>query len=353
MATKWRDATTRIHRPNEVDGSPTIIDQRPTTNSTVRPTKHGDEPAWASGSARHALRQRAGRRVGRVIAGRYPLLSLVGVGSAGAVYEAYDRETTSPVAIKVLHDGLRASDEHVARFMREARAASDINHPSIIKVADVGQDEYGHIFMVLELLTGEPLIEAIAEQVLPLDDAIAVGRQLLSGLDAAHARGIIHRDVKPENIFLNRQDESGVRVHLLDFGIAKYLAADPSSFHTLDGITLGTPNYMSPEQCRGEKATPLADLWSVGAVLYHTLAGGPPFDDTQLGRLLIRIVTESAPSLATRRPDLPAGIVEVVDRALLRDPARRWRSAREMLDGLTFAALLVDIEDIADGDMRF
>ncbi len=253
------------------------------------------------------LQIRARERVGESLAGRYELRNVLGAGGAGAVYSAFDHETGERVAIKLLHAGLHQSKEHVARFEREARAAAAIGHSSVVNVLEVVNTR-NNLFMVLELLDGEALFYAIEDRRLSLGDVLEVGRQLLGALAAAHARDIIHRDVKPENVFLCRDPSGALRVKLLDFGIAKMLRRDvATTFSTLDGMVVGTPHYMSPQMCAGEPATPGADIWAAGALLFHALAGQPPFDDDHIGRLLMRIVRDPAPSLRTHRPDLPPG----------------------------------------------
>jgi len=284
------------------------------------------------------LRERARTRIGEVLAGRYELRNVLGTGAAGAVFAAYDRELGERVAVKLLHAALAKDAEHIARFEREARAASKIGHPSVVEVRTVVRHE-GELFMVLELLDGEALFYPIEERRLSLGDVFEVGRQLLGALDAAHSHGIIHRDVKPENVFLCREPGGALRVKLLDFGIAKMLRRDVgSTFSTLDGMVVGTPQYMSPQMCSGEPANPGADIWAAGAVLFHALTGQPPYDDDHIGRLLIKIVSEPAPLIRELRPDLPESLSAAIDRALHRDPAERWASAQEFADALAASA---------------
>jgi len=284
------------------------------------------------------LRQRARARIGEVLAGRYELRNVLGTGGAGAVFAAYDRELGERVAVKLLHAALAKNAEHIARFEREARAASEIGHPSVVEVRTVVR-HHGELFMVLELLDGEALFYPIAERRLSLGDVYEVGRQLLGALDAAHAHGIIHRDVKPENVFLCREPSGALTVKLLDFGIAKMLRRDvASTFSTLEGMVVGTPQYMSPQMCSGEPANPGADIWAAGAVLFHALTGQPPYDDDHIGRLLIKIVSEPAPLIRELRPDLPETLSAAIDRALHRDPKERWTTAREFADALAASA---------------
>ena len=276
-------------------------------------------------------------QVGSVIASRYELTRLLGTGAAGAVFAAQDSVEDRAVALKILHGGLRTSDEQVVRFRREARAATSIGHSSIVTVYDVGRDgDDGCFYMVMELLRGEALFYAIADRTLSDDDVREIGKQLFDALSAAHSRGIVHRDVKPENIILTKGPTGALRVKLLDFGIAKFIRTDMArSFATMDGLLIGTPHYMSPEVCTGAPIDEYTDLWAAAAVLFHAFAGRPPYDGEHIGRLLMKIVREKAPSLATLRPDLPENLIAAIDRGLDKDREKRFRTAREFSDALS------------------
>jgi eukaryotic-like serine/threonine-protein kinase len=337
------DSDDAIQTALEIEEYRTTRFERVPPKSLTR-TRDALDPSEASGvrdtfiegdAALDTFAEQAELRVGKKLSDRYELRKLLGTGSAGAVYASIDHQSMRKVAVKVLHEGLRTSDEHVARFIREARAASAIGHPCVVTVYDVGKEDDGTLYMVMELLAGESLFYAIREKSLGVDDIVDVGVQLLDGLSAAHARGIIHRDVKPENVFLTQTLDGDRRVKLFDFGIAKCLRPDlAASFSTMDGFIIGTPHYMSPEICMGEAATPACDLWATAAVLYHALAGSPPFDDPHLGRLLLRIVRENPPSLGNRRADLSRPLVQAIDRALGRDPTKRWLTAKEFAHAL-------------------
>lgn len=283
------------------------------------------------------------RRLGSLVDGRWRLERILGHGAAGAVFEATDLSGALGdrlAAVKVLHDRVAAQHEQVARLLREARVLATLVHPGVAKVYGAGKDAAGHVYIAMERLEGETLHEVLARGgpgaggAATLDEIVEIGRQLLLVVGAAHARRVLHRDIKPENVFLTRDDRGRLRVVLLDFGIAKLTHQGDASVSTAEGVTLGTPYYMSPEQCRGDTLTPAADLWSVGATLFHAFAGKPPFDHDVLTLLLQRIVTERAPSLSELRPDLPDRLVEVVDRALEPDPAARWSSAGVMAAAL-------------------
>jgi serine/threonine-protein kinase len=285
------------------------------------------------------------QRLGSTVATRWKLVRLLGHGAAGAVFEGVDLETKERVAIKVLHDRHARSKDQCSRLMREARAIRAVAHPGVVEVFDAGRDKEGHVYIAFELLDGEDLHTAMSRGGLTTAQLVEIGRQLLQVLAAAHKKHVLHRDVKPENIFLQRTTDGSIRLKLLDFGIAKLTDAK-GSVSTLDGITLGTPYYMSPEQCRGEKLSPQADVWSAGAVLFHVFAGRPPFDDERLGRLLERIVTERAMSLEDLRPDLPPRLVSAIDRALEPRLADRWPTAQTMAAALATYSLPLPSLDI-------
>lgn len=307
--------------------------------------KWGDETPTAPFLAEEQVRPQSGLRpvargratgLGSRVAGRYELVQLLGKGASGAVYEALDTSVGERVAVKVLHEHLRASGGHVARFAREVRATATIAHPSVVRVLDAGEDAKGSLFLVMELLEGELLFDRLGRAPrLTTDEVTRLGIDLLGALAAAHACGIVHRDIKPENLFLTRQQDGTTGLKVLDFGIAKLVETQPhGSFRTAEGLLLGTPAYMSPELCRGQAVTVAADLWAAGVVLYEALAGAPPFDDAHVGRLLSKIVGTRAPSLGQKRPDLPGALVRVVDRALDPDPSLRWPSAEAMAQAL-------------------
>ena len=206
--------------------------------------------------------------------GRYEIVALVGSGGMGEVYRARDPQLDRDVGIKVLPHRGGISGDQLARFGREARAAASLNHSNILTVFDVGVDR-GIPFVVSELLEGETLRARMKREPLPVDQATAFALQIASGLAAAHDKGIVHRDLKPDNLFITAD---GV-VKILDFGLAKQTLRrpDPESAITDDGAVMGTAGYMSPEQIRGEEATPRSDIFSLGAVLYEMLAGERAF----------------------------------------------------------------------------
>ena len=280
--------------------------------------------------ARDDATREAERRIGTVLGDKYELLALIAVGGTGAVFRARHRFTDRPVAVKLLREDMRANREAVARFMREARAASKLSHPSIAQVLDAGETEDGHPYLVQELLTGRDLFDAIEEGELGFDRVVRIGIQLLHGLAAAHDLGIVHRDVKPENVFLVDTPDRSVSVKLLDFGLAKSFGGGASLVITAPGRTVGTPWYMSPEQVAGGSLDARTDIWSVGAGLFHAAAHEPPFDAPEVLALMTKIVRTRAPLLADACPTAPRPLIDAVDRALEPAANKRWATARDM-----------------------
>lgn len=274
------------------------------------------------------------RRVGEILDGRYELRALLGVGMSGAVYEAFQRYTHRSVAVKVLHQQLLHDPEAVARFLREARALNAVAHPAIVEVIDAGETREEWPYVVLELLRGRSLGEAVAGGPIACEDLVAIGIDLLEGLSAAHAAGFVHRDVKPDNVFLLESvplEPDGPRVKILDFGVAKNLQnSGASGVLTKPGDTIGTPSFMSPEQAKAQPVDARTDVWSAGASLFYGATGRPPFDERSVPALLLKLVTQQPPSLASLRPDAPAHLVRAVDGALQPDLERRWQSASIM-----------------------
>ncbi len=285
-------------------------------------------------------------RIGEIIADRYELVELLGHGGSGAVYGADDLLSSNHqrVAVKLLHRHLRSAEGHTARFQREIKALQQTAHSAVVRILDSGRDDRGHLYLVMELLEGQLLVDRMDDG-LDTREVLELGRQLLGALSAAHDRGIIHRDIKPENLFLTAAPSGSIRLKILDFGIAKLTQPDTAiSFQTLDGLILGTPEYMSPEVCRGMPVSHLADLWATASVLYHIFAGVPPFEDEQIGRLLVKIVKGRPAPLAELRPDLPSYVSAAIDRALHKDPRQRWQTAREFATGLATSAPIDDLD---------
>lgn len=275
--------------------------------------------------------------IGSVLDGRYRVDAVLGVGGMGRVYKAEHTGIGRAVAIKVLHARLGGSKEAAQRFQREALASGRLDHPNIVGVSDFGVLEDGSLYLVMEALEGEPLGKRLdREKRIPWPEALSIIRALLSGLRHAHDKGVVHRDIKPDNIFLARKDGEQV-VKILDFGIAKLYAGnadDPAT--TRAGLTVGTPAYLSPEQAVGGAITPASDLYSTSVVLYEMLTGRAPFLDDDPLAMLRAHVAQDPPTFAQVAPDLtlPPGIEVVINRGLAKISAERIGSAIEYAQAL-------------------
>ncbi len=278
-----------------------------------------------------------------VIAGRYRLESLIGEGGMASVWRAKDLTLARRVAVKLLFE--RDDRDHealVARFLREARIAAAVQHRNVIHIVDFGTTETGQPYMVMELLEGETLGDRLhRHKRLDLSEAVHISSMMLRGLAAVHDAGIIHRDLKPDNIYL--KEENGVLFpKILDFGISRSVEPQSgrrSALTTKEGIIVGTPEYMSPEQARGIKEIDRrTDIYSMGVIMFQALTGTLPFTSENVGDLIIKIVTGSPPKIRELNPELPAALAEVITRAMAREPAERFVDATAMQQALVAAA---------------
>jgi tRNA A-37 threonylcarbamoyl transferase component Bud32 len=278
--------------------------------------------------------------IGRLIAGKMELLEVLGSGAMGKVYRARHRGLDKIVAIKVLHPEVSSSASIAARFKAEARAASKLDHPHSLSILDFGEDGSDRLlYLAMELLEGESLQSLLSRhRRLPAARAARIMAQVCSALGAAHERGVIHRDVKPANVMLTsrRGDEGPVEDHVkvCDFGLAKVLdtGAENSSSGPLtqQGAVLGTPAYMAPEQAKGETVDHRSDLYACGVILYRMLAGKKPFEGESAWAVSLKQIAESPQPIQELVPEIPEALARVVHRALEKDPAQRFQSAREM-----------------------
>lgn len=255
-----------------------------------------------------------------LLSGRYELGAPLGSGGMARVYEATDRMLSRRVAVKLLETdaGIPHARE---RFLNEARLAASLSHPHAVAVYDTGTDQ-GSAYIVMELVEGQTLAQLLAaEGPLAPERAVAVADPVLAALAAAHARGMVHRDVKPANVLLGRDGS----VKLADFGIAK--ATEGRADLTMTGQVIGTPTYLSPEQASGRPATPASDVYATGVVLYEMLAGQPPFKAENPIATAMAHQRDPVPPLGRQRPGLPPGLVAAVSRALAKDPADRYPDA--------------------------
>jgi serine/threonine protein kinase len=262
-----------------------------------------------------------------VLSGRYRLESKLGSGGMSTVYLAQDEVLDRPVALKLLHQEISDDAAQLERFRREARAAARLSHPNLVGVIDAGEDQ-GRPYIVFEYIEGETLKRRIeAEGGLAVDEAVAYAIEIGRGLTAAHARRLVHRDVKPQNVLI---DPDG-RAKVTDFGIARSLE---SKGLTATGRVLGTTDYVSPEQAMGEDVDERSDVYSLGVVLYEMLTGDVPFEaETQVG-VAMKHVNDPMPDVQVRRPDVSAALGLVIDRATTKDPRDRYGSVAEMVRDL-------------------
>ncbi|MFN8216694.1 MAG: protein kinase [Solirubrobacterales bacterium] len=268
--------------------------------------------------------------IGTVLSGRYRLQAKLGSGGMSTVYLARDQTLDRDVAIKVMHREMSEQADQLERFRQEARAVAKLSHPNVVAVIDAGEDG-GHPYIVFEYVEGETLKQRIGRiGALDPQEALAYAIEIARGLTVAHARSIVHRDIKPQNVLI---DPEG-RAKLTDFGISRQLEQDGM---TATGRVLGTTDYVAPEQAMGRGADQRSDIYSLGVVLYEMLVGQVPFHaDSQVG-VAMKHVNEELPDVQQRRPDLSAAAALVVERATAKDPAKRYQEVGEMIDDLSTA----------------
>ena len=264
---------------------------------------------------------------GSTIAGRYSVGETLGRGGMGEVRAGRDLRLQRDVAIKVLGPEVAARANIRERFEAEARAAARLSHPNIVLVYDSGEHE-GVPYLVMERLPGGTLADELARGPLPPERVRSLGVQVLAALGAAHAAGIVHRDVKPGNVLLTPDGQ----VKVGDFGIAK--TVDGGDL-TTTGMLLGTPAYLSPEQLAGERATPASDIYAVGVMLYEALTGAKPYTGPSPLALARAVEAGRPPPIRSLRPDAPSDLVTTIERAMEKDPSRRFASAGAMAAALT------------------
>ena len=274
--------------------------------------------------------------------GKYEIVRVIGRGGMGSVYEALNTSIGKRVAMKFVDAEAAKNRDAVARFQREAQAASAVESAHIVEIFDSGIGENGLPYIVMELLRGEDLGHRIKRLGrLELAEACHIIAQLLRGLHRAHEAGIVHRDLKPDNIFLVDRDDEASFAKILDFGISKVQRTSEVPAHTLtrQGTVLGTPFYMSPEQAQAlPDVDGRTDIWSVGAILYECLSGRPPHSGNTYEQVIINICMKDAEDVRAHNPGVPAAVAGVLKKTLARDRADRFQTARELLDALSQAA---------------
>jgi eukaryotic-like serine/threonine-protein kinase len=275
--------------------------------------------------------------------GPYKIVAPAGAGGMGEVYRARDTRLDREVAIKVLPEHLSSNPELRERFEREARAISQLSHPHICVLYDIGKHENAD-YLVLEYLEGETLGSRVRRGPLPTDQVLKFGAQMAEALDKAHRHGVVHRDLKPDNVMVTK---SGVK--LLDFGLAKPVlgavgvassgaATMTHSPLTTEGTLVGTFQYMSPEQLEGQEADARSDIFALGCVLYEMMTGRRAFEGKSTAKVVAAIMTTEPPSITTLSPLTPASLERVVRKCLAKDPEERWQNAGDLASELRWIA---------------
>lgn len=292
---------------------------------------------------------------GMVLNGRYEIVQMLGKGGMGEVYLAEDNRIRRSVALKVINSDLVASDDSLERFAFEARTVSALNHPHILTIYEFDHTRDGDLFFVAEFVDGDTLNHSIGNG-LPVATAIDIGKQVLAALSAAHQAGVIHRDVKPENIMVRRDGY----IKVLDFGLAKIQQKDIVSVgsgsedptievrRTQPGAVVGTPAYMSPEQSRGKPLDARTDIWSFGVVLYEMLCGRRPFTGDTTADVLVSVLSKKPLRISTYRRDVPPELEALILRSLEKDAADRYQTCEELRSALEEVA-----RQVTSGDSRF
>jgi serine/threonine protein kinase len=261
--------------------------------------------------------------------GNYHIVRKLGEGGMGVVFEAVHEQIGRHAAVKALHPHLSQNGELATRFLHEARAVNVVSHPGVVQVFEYGHSQDGTVYIVMELLKGDPLSRRLSRGAIPPADVMRIGRQIASAVAAAHEKGIVHRDLKPDNVYIVPDPEAaaGERAKILDFGIAKLRQEDQGPgqhLKTRAGTVLGTPPYMSPEQCRGTgDVNGQSDVYSLGIMLYEMLTGQVPFQAEGLGELMAKHIYDAPVPLRTFDPAIPEGLAGLVHAMLAKAPADR------------------------------
>ena len=277
--------------------------------------------------------------IGTVLSGRYKLEAKLGSGGMSTVYLARDTTLDRPVAVKVMHRGMSEQEDQLQRFRQEARAVAKISHPNLVAVIDAGEDG-GYPYIVFEYVEGETLKRRINRVgALDVQESLAYAIEVGRGLTVAHGRGLVHRDIKPQNVMIDAEG----RAKLTDFGISRQVDQDGM---TATGRVLGTTDYVAPEQAMGRGTDQRSDIYSLGVVLFEMLTGSVPFEaDSQVG-VAMKHVNEELPDVQKERPEISAATALVVERATAKDPGKRYADIGEMIDDLSTA---LEVEAAREG----
>ncbi|HUF48508.1 MAG TPA: serine/threonine-protein kinase [Vicinamibacterales bacterium] len=296
-------------------------------------------------------------RIGTLLAGKYQVESRIGRGGMGVIYRGTHVRLGTPVAIKVISPDLDIDAEVASRFEREARAAASLAHPNIATIHDLGQLDDGTLYIAMEFIEG-PTLKALIVRDGPMatDRVGQLVGQVVSALSVAHKRGIVHRDLKPQNVMVTTGPDGREMAKLLDFGIAKSLDEGATQL-TATGLSLGTPQYMAPEQAGGGLVDARSDLYSLGVILYEMLTGVVPFDDPSTPAVLVKHLSAPPPRFAEQRPDLtlPADLEAIALRCLEKEPGRRFQTADELhaaIAAATSAHATVVVHAVGPGAMH-
>ncbi|MDB4990961.1 MAG: Serine/threonine protein kinase PrkC, regulation of stationary phase [Myxococcaceae bacterium] len=294
-------------------------------------------------ATRDSYRPAAELPVGACLQGKYTVLGVLGHGGFAVVYDAEHVGLARRVAIKVLHVGNDTPLALIERFRREARISAMVHHPNVLEVYDTGQLEDGSPYLVMERVNGENLSALIRRGPLSIATTVEIGRQLLLGLSAIADAGIVHRDVKPDNIMLHDAGDGLTTVKLVDFGISRHVSIEPHARLTCHGALVGTPQYMSPEQIRGEDVDARTDIYAAGAVLYEALAGTAPHASDNFSELVVAVLNSQVRPLVELRPNCPPELERIILTALARARAQRYASPRHLLEALDEFACVFEL----------
>ncbi len=332
----------------------------PPRRSAAPPNNPATQPASADTAPSRPPRLLAGVLPTDSRVGRYVVRRLLGRGGMGCVYLAWDDDLRRTVAVKVMHPEMANESEHRQRFKREARAVAAISHDNVVSIFEVSESD-GVVFYAMPHLTGMSLVQFLNERGRPsVTAAVRIAREMAAGLAAAHARGLLHRDIKPGNVFL---ESPRGRVKLLDFGLATSASGDGRL--TEPGMVVGTPAYMSPEQARGLPLDARADLFSLGAVMYHLTTGRMPFAGPDTLAVLTALAVDTPSPVRDANPKVTARLEDLINRLLSKHPDGRPASATEVVDelkaierdladgvtsGITVPAAVVDAEPVPESE---
>jgi serine/threonine-protein kinase len=318
-------------------------ESNPTAFVTTGDFLHSQDTAWNRGNAVTAAEDSL---VGATLNGTYVVERVLGEGGMGRVYLArHTRIKQKRVAIKVLHDEYARNQDVLIRFQREAEAAASVSHPNVMAVLDVDRTPQGLPYLVCEYLQGIDLAERMkAIGKLDVASALYFAQKLCAGLGAAHAKGVIHRDLKPQNVFLvgdfSKAAPARPELKILDFGLSRFLDTNTGDQLTKTGYIMGTPAYMAPEQARGLRVDERVDVYGVGAILYTVLTGRPPYEADTPQATVLAVLNSEAPRPRSLEPSIPPEVELALERALAREPADRYP------DMATFAQALLALEPV-------